>query len=49
MWRLVLEGVSLHEIETKWSLEDVTKAIAILDMREDLRNASAEVKENKAT
>lgn len=38
IWRLVLEGiVSLQEIEQSWSLDDVMRANALLDMKIDLR------------
>lgn len=34
IWRLVLEQVAtLAEIETQWSLDDVYRANAMLDMR----------------
>ena len=38
IWRLILEGiVSLQEIEQSWSLDDVMRANALLDLKIDLR------------
>jgi len=31
---------TLHELETHWSLDDVAKANAVLDMRADIREAN---------
>jgi len=37
IWRLVLEGIAtLEELEKTWSLDDVLRAEALLDMRSDL-------------
>lgn len=42
VWRLVIEGTAtLDEIERAWSLDDVQKANAILDMRADIQRANA--------
>lgn len=36
-WRIILEGIaSLEEIERTWSLDDLLRANALLDMRLDL-------------
>lgn len=37
IWRLVLERMAtLEEIERSWSIDDVMRANALLDMRSDL-------------
>lgn len=44
VWRLILEKVAtLSEIETLWSLDDVMRANALLDMKSDI----AEVERRK--
>lgn len=41
MWRLVIDSVAtLNELHTTWSLDDVLKANALLDMRSDLESIS---------
>jgi len=43
-WRLVIEKIaSLEELETHWSLDDVARANAILDMQADTREANENV------
>ena len=43
IWRLVVDGVcSLKELETCWSIDDVERANAILDMREYYQAKKAE-------
>ena len=45
IWRLVLQKIcSLQELETIWSLDDVLRANALLDMQSDL----TEVESKKA-
>lgn len=40
-WRIILEGIaSLEEIERTWSLDDLLRANALLDMRLDLLEES---------
>ena len=40
-WRIILEGIaSLEEIERAWSLDDLMRANALLDMRLDLLEES---------
>ena len=42
MWRLVTERVAtLAEIDGHWTLEDIYKANALLDMQADIRAANA--------
>lgn len=39
MWSLVAQKiVTLHDLETHWSLEDVLKVCAILEFKEDIAN-----------
>jgi hypothetical protein len=33
LWRLVFEKISLHELETTWSLDDMIKANTVLDIQ----------------
>lgn len=38
IWRLIIEKIaSLYEIEKMWSLDDVLRANALLDMKMDLQ------------
>lgn len=38
IWRLVFEKIAtLQEIETSWSLDDVLRALALLDCRTELQ------------
>jgi len=42
VWRIIKESnysVSRHQIETEWSLDDVFKANALLDMEQDYQTA----------
>ena len=49
MWRLVFEKVcTLQELETYWSLDDVMRANAILDMQSEYqKRKEAELKRKK--
>jgi len=38
IWRLVLEGISLHDLETNWSMDDVFRAIAALNVKADIQS-----------
>jgi len=40
VWRLVLHGISLTEIETRWQLEHVFDANEALDITDDMKAAS---------
>lgn len=42
MWRLVLEQVAtLEEMDRRWTLEDIYKGNALLDMRADIKASNA--------
>jgi len=49
IWRLIVEGVAtLPELETTWSIDDVERANAVLDMREHYKtNAMKEAGKKK--
>ncbi len=40
-------NVSLSELETSWSYEDIMRANAVLDMHDDIKTASAEIKDGE--
>ena len=43
MWRLVMERIAtLEEINRSWSLIDIYKANALLDMRADIQASAQE-------
>jgi len=43
IWRLVVEGIcSLKELESCWSIDDVERANAVLDMREHYQMKKSE-------
>ena len=43
IWRLIFENIAtLQELETIWSLDDVLRANAILNMKQDLATLAKE-------
>lgn len=49
LWRLILEGIcSLEELKTSWTLDDVLRATAILDMKQAIQKmAEARMEKGK--
>lgn len=48
IWSLILEKiVTLEELETSWSLDDVRRAHAILEMRLDIVNENNKMREKR--
>ncbi len=49
IWRLVLleGGPTLTELETTWNMDDVERAIAVLDMRSEYEKKTAPKSGNK--
>lgn len=42
LWRLVFEKIAtLYELENYWSLDDVMRAVALLDFKADVQSENA--------